>query len=204
MLDFGCGMGRLTRAFRNYFDSCHGVDISQEMIKKAQKLNQDVTGLEFTVSNLAGLKSAPEAQYDFIYSSLVFQHLEPNLTQSYIQALLRLLKPNGLFIFQTTDNYLPAHNFTIAEAKNRLLQEGAVNFLREGIESRGVILTRSVRMYSLDEKRVKQTVMKAGGNVFDVKFTNHSSIDSIGDLKFLPSEPTTGWVSKLYYVQKNP
>src|SRR5438132_9346267 len=32
VLDFGCGVGRLTRALANYFPQCYGVDISESMI----------------------------------------------------------------------------------------------------------------------------------------------------------------------------
>src|ERR1700691_1964495 len=35
-LDFGCGVGRLTGALSQYFDSCCGVDISPTMIQLAK------------------------------------------------------------------------------------------------------------------------------------------------------------------------
>ena len=38
-LDFGCGVGRLTRALANYFDEVSGVDISEPMIQLAEKYN---------------------------------------------------------------------------------------------------------------------------------------------------------------------
>jgi 2-polyprenyl-3-methyl-5-hydroxy-6-metoxy-1,4-benzoquinol methylase len=34
-LDFGCGLGRLTRALASYYDEAWGVDISTEMIDQA-------------------------------------------------------------------------------------------------------------------------------------------------------------------------
>ncbi len=39
VLDFGCGVGRLTQALARRFRSCVGVDISQEMITQANALN---------------------------------------------------------------------------------------------------------------------------------------------------------------------
>src|ERR1700739_2591516 len=39
VLDFGCGVGRLTQALARRFPSCVGVDISQEMITQANALN---------------------------------------------------------------------------------------------------------------------------------------------------------------------
>src|ERR1700748_2655980 len=40
VLDFGCGVGRLTQALARRFPSCVGIDISQQMIQQAQALNQ--------------------------------------------------------------------------------------------------------------------------------------------------------------------
>src|SRR5205807_1222219 len=39
VIDFGCGVGRLTRALHNYFPECHGVDISASMVERARKLS---------------------------------------------------------------------------------------------------------------------------------------------------------------------
>lgn len=36
-LDFGCGVGRLTRALAAFFDRATGVDISSSMIEEAKK-----------------------------------------------------------------------------------------------------------------------------------------------------------------------
>jgi SAM-dependent methyltransferase len=41
-LDFGCGVGRLTRALAGTFAESYGVDISGEMISRAEALNSDV------------------------------------------------------------------------------------------------------------------------------------------------------------------
>jgi tRNA/tmRNA/rRNA uracil-C5-methylase (TrmA/RlmC/RlmD family) len=35
-LDFGCGLGRVTRALADRFEECVGVDISENMIRHAQ------------------------------------------------------------------------------------------------------------------------------------------------------------------------
>src|SRR5215467_894360 len=43
-LDFGCGVGRLTRVLARHFHQCLGVDISPTMIRMAQEFNQDCRG----------------------------------------------------------------------------------------------------------------------------------------------------------------
>src|SRR4051812_26075616 len=38
VLDFGCGLGRMTSALAKYFESAVGVDLSHEMIERATEL----------------------------------------------------------------------------------------------------------------------------------------------------------------------
>ncbi len=45
LLDFGCGVGRLSRALRSYFGEVYGVDISDEMIRLAREHTQSCTFL---------------------------------------------------------------------------------------------------------------------------------------------------------------
>src|SRR4051794_36724839 len=46
-LDFGCGLGRMTRALARDFDECVGVDISEDMVNGARTANADVSGVSF-------------------------------------------------------------------------------------------------------------------------------------------------------------
>jgi SAM-dependent methyltransferase len=54
-LDFGCGLGRVTRALAGRFASCVGVDIASSMIEQAQALNADLRQLRICVEH--GVKS---------------------------------------------------------------------------------------------------------------------------------------------------
>src|SRR5690349_15678614 len=49
-LDFGCGVGRLTRALAARFERCVGVDVSPRMVDAARRLNADVPNVEFTAN----------------------------------------------------------------------------------------------------------------------------------------------------------
>lgn len=97
-LDFGCGIGRLTRALRNHFYSCTGVDISPTMIAQARELNP---GCLFEVLGKQQLQIFPDQHFDFIYSNIVLQH-QPAVTlvRTYIREFLRTLTPTGLLVFQ--------------------------------------------------------------------------------------------------------
>ena len=56
-LDFGCGLGRLTRALAGSFAECVGVDISATMVERARELNAAVPGCTFVVNTEPHLRA---------------------------------------------------------------------------------------------------------------------------------------------------
>src|SRR4051812_47514151 len=50
-LDFGCGVGRVTRALSAHFEHCLGLDISEKMVTDARALNEDRPGCTFEVND---------------------------------------------------------------------------------------------------------------------------------------------------------
>ena len=101
-LDFGCGVGRLSRALKSSFQRCVGVDISDPMIRKARELNP---ACQFIVLGGTDLRMFPDDQFDFVYSNIVLQH-QPHcaVVFNYIREFLRVVRPSGLIVFQ-----LPHH-----------------------------------------------------------------------------------------------
>lgn len=105
VLDFGCGVGRLTRALASRFTTCYGVDISERMIETAQQLNHDLANCQFRVNTADNLRIFPDDSFDMIYTDLVLQHIPQRETiTSYIKEFVRILKPGGVAVFQ-----LPSH-----------------------------------------------------------------------------------------------
>ncbi|MCX6554440.1 MAG: class I SAM-dependent methyltransferase [Candidatus Aminicenantes bacterium] len=103
-LDFGCGIGRVTQALAAHFKSIVGVDISETMIRLADKLNRFPGKVSYVHNQVDDLKVFPDNEFDFLYSNIVLQHLQPELTLHYLQELLRILRPGGILVFQ-----LPSH-----------------------------------------------------------------------------------------------
>jgi ubiquinone/menaquinone biosynthesis C-methylase UbiE len=104
-LDFGCGLGRMTRALAGHFDECVGVDISEDMVRGAEKANADVANASFVVNRADDLRQFPDASFDLIYSVIVLQHVPDRAAiESYIREFCRLLRPGGLATFG-----LPSH-----------------------------------------------------------------------------------------------
>jgi SAM-dependent methyltransferase len=99
-LDFGCGVGRLTRALAGRFDTVVGVDVSSAMIEQAQQHNAAHPGCEFRVNGDGDLRQFDAGTFDFVYSNIVLQHLRsvPEIT-GYLGELLRVTRPDGLVVF---------------------------------------------------------------------------------------------------------
>jgi ubiquinone/menaquinone biosynthesis C-methylase UbiE len=104
-LDFGCGLGRMTRALATHFDECIGVDISEDMVRGAQEANANVSGVSFVVNRANDLSRFQDASFDLVYSVIVLQHVpDRDAIESYIREFCRVLRPGGLAVFG-----LPSH-----------------------------------------------------------------------------------------------
>jgi ubiquinone/menaquinone biosynthesis C-methylase UbiE len=101
VLDFGCGLGRLTRALSTYFSRAVGVDISSPMIARARDLNQSATNCEFVLNTSGDLRQFPDNHFDMIYTARVLQHIPTRATiKAYLGEFVRVLNPGGLLVFQ--------------------------------------------------------------------------------------------------------
>ncbi|MEO0122646.1 MAG: class I SAM-dependent methyltransferase [candidate division WOR-3 bacterium] len=109
-LDFGCGVGRLTQALCKYFEECIGIDVSFGMLRIARDHNQYKEKCSYILNCSSDLKIFKNDVFDFIYSNIVFQHLPPELTLSYIKEFLRIIKKNGVIIFQITTDIIGFKN----------------------------------------------------------------------------------------------
>jgi 2-polyprenyl-3-methyl-5-hydroxy-6-metoxy-1,4-benzoquinol methylase len=106
-LDFGCGVGRLTRPLSRRFANVHGVDVSASMVEKAREMNRSHITCEFHINERTDLGIFSDSYFDFIYSSIVLQHLpDRRMVFGYISEFLRVVKPEGLVVFQIP-NSLP-------------------------------------------------------------------------------------------------
>ena len=103
-LDFGCGVGRLTQALAGYFDRAVGVDISPTMIRLAERLNRHPDRVRYVCHAADDLSIFGQNVFDFVYTDIVLQHVEPALTLRYLTEFFRILRTGGVLIFQ-----LPSH-----------------------------------------------------------------------------------------------
>jgi SAM-dependent methyltransferase len=100
-LDFGCGVGRLSRPLAERFRECVALDISEGMLKLARELNEDRPNCRFLVNAAPDLGQLETESFDLVYSSLVLQHMPSvEVVEAYVSEFLRILRPGGLAVFQ--------------------------------------------------------------------------------------------------------
>lgn len=116
-LDFGCGVGRLTQALASYFDEVVGIDIAPSMVKLAKQYNRFGARCTYRVNDQDNLRLFPDQEFHFIYSNIVLQHMKPEYAKSYIKEFLRVLKPEGVLIFQ-----LPSRNLATPRRRESTIE----------------------------------------------------------------------------------
>ncbi len=101
-LDFGCGAGRLTLPLARRATSVVACDISATILDHARR-NAEAAGLtNITFMRSDELARLPDAQFDFVCSLLVLQHIAPAAGYEIIRTLLRLLAPVGIAALHVT------------------------------------------------------------------------------------------------------
>jgi SAM-dependent methyltransferase len=103
VLDFGCGLGRLTQPLADRFDEAVGVDIAASMIEGARVANQRASRCQFVHNERDDLTIFADGVFDFVFSLLVLQHMAPSLAERYMREFVRVLKPGGIGYFQMTE-----------------------------------------------------------------------------------------------------
>lgn len=90
-LDFGCGVGRLTRALAEITGDAVGVDVSPSMLKEARHSAPE--GVQFQTH-------LPLRSFDWIVSIIVFQHIPPERGYGLLKDLVSRLAPGGCVSLQ--------------------------------------------------------------------------------------------------------
>ena len=147
VLDFGCGLGRLTRPLAAHFGSAEGHDISQAMIDGAREINSDITNTSFRHVPYPPLPSR-DGRFDLVYCRLVLQHMETEAAMIYIREFVRILKPGGLAVFQ---------------CPVRALVEGEIPPSQVDLDER----TAYIEMHAHPRDGIEETISASGGRMVD-------------------------------------
>lgn len=198
-LDFGCGVGRLTQALGRRFASAEGVDISQAMIEGALRYNRLGKRVRYHVNTSEHLPILKDASFDFVYTSIVLQHIPPLYSEVYLREFLRVLKPGGLLVFQLPFarrvplKVLWRYKLRLRTRLKKLLQDlGIANF--KGFDP------HPIDMHAIPEARVRSLMQACGGEVLDVVATNSTNESFHQGLRFYKEAPVDDWYPSVMYI----
>lgn len=110
VLEFGCGMGRLTNAVADHFkpENVYGIDISATMISHAKKNTKE--GCSYCTVDENGNFPLEDQFFDRVYSYAVFQHISTkSVVEKSIAEIARVLKDGGHCKLNIQMNFAPPY-----------------------------------------------------------------------------------------------
>ena len=161
-LDFGCGVGRLSRALSEHFTKVIGVDISESMLKEASAQHRDFPNIEFVHNVAPGLEPIPSNIIDLIYSNIVLQHMPAERQLQFIGDFCRILRPGGVAVFQTPSQ----HDLTRWRGWVHLIMGNRLlNVVRRTLHGKH----RVMEMHTLAKETVLAKLGKCGMSIIELE-----------------------------------
>jgi SAM-dependent methyltransferase len=184
VLDFGCGVGRLSQALAERFDDVTGVDIAPSMIEKAREFNRWGNRCTYALNETNDLARFGSNTFDLVYSNIVLQHMHPEYTERYLGEFMRVLVPGGALVFQLPCIYVPIRSF---REMARVVSPPAVKRLYRKARYGGAEEPLKMETHAMRSNRVVHVLETNGGRVVHIR----------RDPQF-----DHRWISLIYYVTK--
>ena len=124
MLDFGCGIGNMTRAVAQLFPRAEfvGTDLSEQSLANARRLTSEPGRIRFVATPSDRLPFEGRT-FDVAFTSGVFHHIEPADRLHWAKELRRVLKPGGrFFLFE----HNPLNPLTVRVVRSIPFDRGVV------------------------------------------------------------------------------
>lgn len=165
-LDFGCGVGRLTRAISKITGKAHGIDVSEGMIAEARRDAPE--GVTFG-------NEMPNETFDWLVSIIVFQHIPTDRGYEILRKLLQRLAPGGFLTLQITLYRDAIHRNT--SGGRFLIDEKFTDIADNDIAlsyDKGVML-----MHDYDLSKITGILFENGFNHYEVAHTDHGGFHGV-------------------------
>jgi 2-polyprenyl-3-methyl-5-hydroxy-6-metoxy-1,4-benzoquinol methylase len=152
-LEYGCGLGRVTRWLSEKFETVYGYDISLSHLQYAGNYLTEVGISNVTLQHLKCLQDIEKLpKVDAIYSIIVLQHNPPPVISLIVRSFLRSLNPGGIAFFQVP-TYQLGYDFLLEEYL-RYLQNKATK--------------HEMECHVLPQRKIFGIVQQEGGQVLEV------------------------------------
>jgi len=142
ILDWGCGVGRVTRYLPTYFPEAHivGADANPNCI---EWLQNNIPDIQWILSNATDRGENLIGSYDLIIALSVLTHLPANEQANWLNKLNSLLNPQGL-VWLSTHGKTYLHQLTHQQKKQLSEQD----ILTLGTDKKGSRQMRTYHSYS--------------------------------------------------------
>lgn len=114
-LDFGCGTGRSTRFLRQLGFEVTGVDIAEDMVRKAREL--DPSG-DYRLIHGDDLGAFPSVSYDLVLAAFTFDNIAGADKVRILRDLARLLNPDGKLVLIVSRPEIYTHEWASFSTKD--------------------------------------------------------------------------------------
>ena len=149
-LDYGCGVGRITRHLADRFEKVFAYDISTSHLKHAEDYFAEKGISNVVWRDLKRVRDVVDLpKVDVVFSMLVLQHNPPPVIRFIVDGLIRSLNPGGIAFFQVP-TYRLGYSFTLQ------------NYFAEQAPR------RDMEMHVLPQQTVFEIAQRAGGRVLEV------------------------------------
>lgn len=161
-LDYGCGVGRLSRALAERFGEVLAVDHSESMLAEARRANAGFANIRFMRNDGRTLSDVGSESVDFIYSTIALQHAPPDVQRAVIREFARVVRRGGAVVFQTPSS----HNLrTAAGLVQYLVSNRVLNAARRLRHGKG----RVMEVHALPKAEVLELLLASGLTVVEVE-----------------------------------
>jgi 2-polyprenyl-3-methyl-5-hydroxy-6-metoxy-1,4-benzoquinol methylase len=165
ILEYGCGVGRVTAWLGRQFAAVHAVDISHNHLKLAEQTaaSARLANVAFHhVQTLDDVAALPKV--DLAYSMIVLQHNPPPIILAIVRRLLGCVNPGG-YLFLQVPGYIPGYRFSVPD------------FLAHGLSN------RDMEMHVVPQHAMVALLQEAGCRIVEV-IHDECGGPSIGSLTY--------------------
>ena len=136
--DMGCGQGFLARRMAELGAAVVGVDISEKLLKIAERREAAISlGIEYLNDDASELSKLADGAFDGVVCNWSLVDIAD--LDSCLQAVQRVLSPGGWFVFSITHPCFLTRDFEWAnQAKEMSVDSLVRNYFREGFSPPGV------------------------------------------------------------------